>query len=91
MKLLEIVIPTKVAQDVVATGFALAERMQKVPVRARNSDGFIGNRIMGTYAITASYIMEDGASPYQIDAAVREFGYPIGPFQMFDIAGGDIG
>ena len=36
-------------------------------------------------------MMEDGASPYQIDAAVREFGYPIGPFQMFDLAGGDIG
>ena len=91
MKLLEIVIPAQVEKDVVATGLALAKRMGKVSVRAGNSDGFIGNRILGAYADAAGHMMEDGASPYQIDAAVREFGYPIGPFQMFDLAGGDIG
>jgi len=91
MKLIEIVVPTKVSKDTVATGFSLAVKMDKIAVRAGNSDGFIGNRILGTYSTAASYLMEDGASPYEIDSAVREFGYPIGPFQMIDLAGGDIG
>ncbi len=91
MKLLEIVVPSRLSDDALATGFALANRMGKVPVRAGNSDGFIGNRILGAYAKVAGYMMEDGTSPYRIDEAVRDFGYPIGPFQMFDLAGGDIG
>lgn len=91
MKLLEIVVPAKVSADVVATAFALAKRMKKMPVRAGVCDGFIGNRILAAYKQAADYIMEDGASPYEIDAAVREFGYPMGPFQVTDLAGGDIG
>ncbi len=91
MKLLEIVVTKKASDNAVATGFELAKIMRKKAVRAKNSDGFIGNRILRSYNKVASYIMEDGASPYQIDLAVREFGYPIGPFQMSDMAGGDIG
>ncbi|MCA0239926.1 MAG: enoyl-CoA hydratase/isomerase family protein [Proteobacteria bacterium] len=91
MKLLEIVVPAKVAPDVVATAFALAKRLKKVPVRAGVCDGFIGNRILARYREAAEYMLEDGASPQQIDAAVRDFGYPMGPFQMIDLAGGDIG
>jgi len=91
MKLLEIVVPAKVAPDVVATAFALAQKMKKVPVRAGVCDGFIGNRILAVYKLAADYLMEDGASPYEIDAAVRGFGYPMGPFQVTDLAGGDIG
>jgi 3-hydroxyacyl-CoA dehydrogenase len=91
MKLLEIVVPAKVAPDVVATAFELARKLRKTPVRAGVCDGFIGNRILAVYRQAADYMMEDGASPYQIDAAVREFGYPIGPYQMSDLAGGDIG
>ncbi len=91
MKLLEIVVPAKVSADVVATAFALAKRMKKVPVRAGVCDGFIGNRILAVYKQAADYIMEDGASPYEIDEAVRGFGYPMGPFQVTDLAGGDIG
>jgi len=91
MKLLEIVVPAKVAPDVVATAFALAQKMKKVPVRAGVCDGFIGNRILAVYKQAADYLMEDGASPYDIDAAVRGFGYPMGPFQVTDLAGGDIG
>ncbi len=91
MKLLEIVVPAKVSADVVATGFALAQRLKKVPVRAGVCDGFIGNRILAVYRQAADYLMEDGASPYEIDAAVRAFGYPMGPFQVADLAGGDIG
>lgn len=91
MKLLEIVVPAKVSADVVSTAFALAKRMKKVPVRAGVCDGFIGNRILAVYKQAADYIMEDGASPYEIDEAVRGFGYPMGPFQVTDLAGGDIG
>ncbi len=91
MKLLEIVVPAKVSADVVATAFEFAKKLRKVPVRAGVCDGFIGNRILAVYRQAADHLMEDGASPYQIDSAVREFGYPIGPFQMSDLAGGDIG
>ncbi|MGB4059306.1 MAG: 3-hydroxyacyl-CoA dehydrogenase NAD-binding domain-containing protein [Burkholderiaceae bacterium] len=91
MKLLEIVVPAKVSPDVVVTAFELAKRMKKVPVRAGVCDGFIGNRILATYKQAADYMMEDGASPYEIDAAVRGFGYPMGPCQVTDLAGGDIG
>jgi 3-hydroxyacyl-CoA dehydrogenase len=91
MKLLEIVVPAKVSADVVATGFELAKKLRKVPVRAGVCDGFIGNRILAVYRQAADHMMEDGASPYQIDQVVRDFGYPMGPFQVSDLAGGDIG
>lgn len=91
MKLLEIVVPKGVADDVVATGFALAKRLGKVPVRAGNSAGFIGNRILGKYGMCAAYMMEDGATPYEIDAAIYAFGYPMGIHAMYDLAGLDIG
>lgn len=91
MKLLEIVVPAKVASDVVATAFELAKKLKKTPVRAGVCDGFIGNRILAVYGQAAHYMMEDGASPWQIDKALRDFGYPMGPFQVSDLAGGDIG
>ncbi|QQX86629.1 enoyl-CoA hydratase/isomerase family protein [Cupriavidus necator] len=91
MKLLEIVVPAKVSADVVATAFELAKKLRKVPVRAGVCDGFIGNRILAVYRQAADYLMEDGASPYEIDEAMRAFGYPMGPFQVTDLAGGDIG
>ncbi|HZN46073.1 MAG TPA: 3-hydroxyacyl-CoA dehydrogenase NAD-binding domain-containing protein, partial [Ramlibacter sp.] len=91
MKLLEIVVPAQVSADVVATAFELAKKLKKVPVRAGVCDGFIGNRILAWYRQAADYLVEDGASPYEIDEAVRAFGYPMGPFQVSDLAGGDIG
>ena len=91
MRLLEIVVPDKVSNDVVATGFHLAKMMKKIPVRAGVCDGFIGNRILDKYGDCAFHMMEDGATPYEIDKAIYNFGYPMGPFQMFDLAGGDIG
>lgn len=91
MKLLEIVVPACVADDVVVTAFALARRLNKVPVRAGVCDGFIGNRILAVYRQAADYLLADGASPYQIDAAIRALGFPMGPFQVYDLAGGDIG
>ena len=83
--------PAKVSADVVATAFELAKKLKKVPVRAGVCDGFIGNRILAVYKQAADFLLEDGASPYEIDAAVRGFGYPMGPFQVTDLAGGDIG
>ena len=91
MKLLEIVVPAKVSADVVATAFELAKKLKKTAVRAGVCDGFIGNRVLAVYGAAAQAIMEDGASPWQIDKAVRDFGYPMGPFQVSDLAGGDIG
>ena len=91
MRLLEVVVGERTAPEVVATGFALARRMGKVAVRAGVCDGFIGNRILGAYLKAADRMVEDGASPYEIDAAVRSFGYPMGPFEMGDLAGLDIG
>ncbi|GJH16283.1 enoyl-CoA hydratase/isomerase family protein [Caballeronia novacaledonica] len=91
MKLLEVVVPAHVSADVVATAFELAKKLRKVPVRAGVCDGFIGNRVLATYRAAADHMMEDGASPYQIDRVLREFGFPMGPFQVSDLAGGDIG
>lgn len=91
MKLLEIVVADKTLPDVVATGFALAKRLKKVGVRAGVCDGFIGNRILERYLTLASYLVEDGTSPYDIDRAVVNFGFPMGPNQMGDLAGLDIG
>ncbi|MCG5074181.1 3-hydroxyacyl-CoA dehydrogenase NAD-binding domain-containing protein [Paraburkholderia tagetis] len=91
MKLLEVVVPKAVSADVVATAFELAKKLRKVPVRAGVCDGFIGNRLLAVYRTAADHLMEDGASPYQIDKAVREFGFPMGPYQVVDLAGGDIG
>ncbi len=91
MKLLEVVVGRQTGADTVATGFELARRLRKIPVRAGVCDGFIGNRILAIHRQAADMMMEDGASPYDIDAAVREFGYPMGPYQMADLAGGDIG
>ncbi len=91
MKLLEIVVAEKTSPDVVSTAFLLAKKLSKVAVRAGVCDGFIGNRILGYYRQCADYMMEDGASPYAIDEAMRNFGYPMGPYQVSDLAGGDIG
>lgn len=90
MRLLEVVVADKTGADVVATGFALAKKLRKVSVRAGVCDGFIGNRLLNTYRKAADYMVEDGASPYQIDAALVAFGFPMGPFAVSDLAGLDI-
>ena len=91
MKLLEIVVADQTAPDVVATGFALGNRLGKVSVRAGVCDGFIGNRILGAYRACADHMVLDGASPYQIDDALTGFGFAMGPFAVSDLAGLDIG
>ncbi len=91
MKLLEVVVADKTAQDVVATGFALGKALGKISVRAGVCDGFIGNRILATYRTAADHMVLDGASPYQIDKALVDFGFAMGPFAVADLAGLDIG
>ncbi len=91
MKLLEVVVADKTALDVLATAFALGKRMGKISVRAGVCDGFIGNRILSTYRTCADHMILDGASPYQIDKALTDFGFAMGPFAVADLAGLDIG
>ena len=90
MKLLEVVVPEGAAPETVATGFALGRKLGKIAVRAGVCDGFIGNRILSAYRKQAEYLMEDGASPAEVDAAFRSFGMPMGVFEMQDMAGLDI-
>lgn len=90
MKLLEIVLPDAVADDVVATAAALSKRLGKIGVLAGVCDGFIGNRIMSSYRHEADVLLTEGALPDQIDVAMRGFGFAIGIYQMQDLAGLDI-
>ena len=91
MRLLEIVVADRTAPDVVATAFALAKRMGKIGVRSGVCDGFIGNRMLSAYRAAADHMVLDGASPYQVDRAIAGFGFPMGPYQVGDLAGLDIG
>ncbi|MCL4188913.1 MAG: enoyl-CoA hydratase/isomerase family protein, partial [Rhodobacteraceae bacterium] len=91
MRLVEVVVGRATAPDVAATGMALARRMGKIPVRAGVCDGFIGNRILTAYRTAMDFLVEDGASPYAVDAAMRAFGFPLGPYEVADLAGLEIG
>jgi len=90
MKLLEIVPLPDTRPDVLATGFALARLLDKIPVRSGICDGFIGNRILKRYRREAEALLREGVPPAEIDAAMRGFGYAMGPFEMQDMAGLDI-
>ncbi len=91
MKLLEIVPTEQTAPEVLATGFALARRLGKVPVRAGICEGFIGNRILKLYRTTAERLLLTGLTPAEIDAALTGFGFAMGIFAVQDMAGLDIG
>lgn len=91
MKLLEIVVADQTALEVTATGFALGKTLNKISVRADVCDGFIGNRILAHYRDAAGHMVLDGASPFQIDKAMVDFGFAMGPFAVSDLAGLDIG
>ena len=90
MRLMENVRGEKTAPDVVATVMKLAKRMGKVGVLARVCDGFIGNRMLHQYLREAKYLIEEGALPQDVDRVIFEFGFPMGPFAMSDLAGNDI-
>lgn len=91
MKLLEIVRGAKTADDVLATAMALSKKIKKVAVIAGVCHGFIGNRMLMPRQVEAMKLLMEGATPEQIDRVHVEFGMPMGPFQMSDLAGVDIG
>jgi len=91
MKLLEVVRGAKTADDVLATVMALAKKIKKVAVVAGVCHGFIGNRMLMPRQVEANKLLMEGATPEQIDRVHVEFGMPMGPFQMSDLAGVDIG
>ena len=91
MKLLEVVRGAKTAPDVLVTAMQLAKKIKKVAVVAGVCHGFIGNRMLMPRQVEATKLLLEGASPEQIDKVHVEFGMPMGPFQMADLAGVDIG
>ena len=91
MKLLEVVRGAKTAPDVLVTVMGLAKKIRKVAVVAGVCHGFIGNRMLMPRQVEATKLLLEGASPEQIDKVHVEFGMPMGPFQMADLAGVDIG
>lgn len=91
MKLLEVVRGEKTAGDVLMTVMALAKKIRKVAVVAGVCHGFIGNRMLSPRQIEANKLLMEGATPQQIDKVHVDFGMPMGPFQMADLAGVDIG
>ncbi|MDB5968734.1 MAG: 3-hydroxyacyl-CoA dehydrogenase [Hydrocarboniphaga sp.] len=90
MRLLEIIRGTKTSSETVATVMSFAKEIGKMPVLARNSDGFIGNRILKVYGRESEFLLEEGATPWQIDKALQAFGFPMGVFLMRDLAGLDV-
>jgi 3-hydroxyacyl-CoA dehydrogenase len=91
MKLLEVVRGAKTAPDVLVTAMQLAKKIKKVAVVAGVTYGFIGNRMLIPRQTEATKLLLEGATPAQIDKVHVEFGMPMGPFQMADLAGVDIG
>jgi len=91
MKLLEIVRGRETGKDVIATSLKLAKRLGKVGVVVGNCFGFVANRMLAYYMREAYLLLEEGASVEQIDRVLTEFGLPVGPFGMQDIAGIDVG
>ena len=91
MKLLEVVRGSATAKDVLATVMAIAKKIGKTAVVSGVCDGFIGNRMIEQYGRQAGFLLEEGATPQQIDHAAESFGFAMGPFRMSDLAGNDIG
>lgn len=91
MKLLEIVRGAKTSNAVLATAMKLAKTAGKVGVLAGNGPGFIGNRILRQRQDAANRLVLEGASPYAVDKVLTDFGLPMGPFAMADLAGLDLG
>ena len=91
MKLLEIVRGEATAPDVLVTAMALGRRIGKVPVVVGVCHGFVGNRMLSPRQTQAERLLLEGALPRDVDAAAVEFGFPMGPFAMGDLAGLDVG
>lgn len=91
MKLLENVRGRRTSAQTLITVMALGTRLGKVPVLAGNCDGFIGNRMLMYYGAQAEFLLEQGATPEQIDRVIEGFGFAMGPLAVRDLAGNDVG
>jgi 3-hydroxyacyl-CoA dehydrogenase len=91
MKLMENVRGVKTAPDVIATVMKLSRDINKVGVMVGVCDGFVGNRMLYAYRSQAEFLLEEGALPHQVDKVIYDFGFPMGPFAMGDLAGLDVG
>jgi 3-hydroxyacyl-CoA dehydrogenase len=91
MRLLEVVRGAKTAKDVLATTLKLGKQIKKVPVVSGVCDGFIGNRMVEKYGQQSLFLIDEGCSPQQVDAAACKWGMAMGPLAMGDMAGLDIG
>jgi len=90
MRLAEVVDCRATAADVLATALALAKKLGKLPVVCGVAEGFIGNRIYSAYRREAEFMVEDGAAPEEVDAALEAYGFPMGIFAVNDMAGLEI-
>ncbi|XP_020643055.3 peroxisomal bifunctional enzyme [Pogona vitticeps] len=91
MKLLEIIYGQKTSPTAVATATSLAKAMGKIGVVVGNCHGFVGNRMLNPYIEQTYFLLEDGSTPEEIDKALEEFGFKMGPFRVSDLAGLDVG
>jgi len=91
MRLLEVVRGRKTGDDVLLSVMRVAKRIGKRPVVSGVCDGFIGNRMLEQYVRQALFLLEEGASPQQVDRALERFGFAMGPFRVSDLAGNDVG
>lgn len=91
MKLLEVVRGKATGKDVMATVMQIAKKIKKTAVVSGVCDGFIGNRMIEQYSRQAGFLLDEGATPQQVDKAIEKFGFAMGPFRMGDLAGNDIG
>ena len=91
MRLLEVVRGKKTAKEVLATTMKLGKQLKKLPVVSGVCDGFIGNRMLEKYVQQSLFLLEEGATPAQVDGALQRWGLAMGPFAMYDMAGNDIG
>ena len=90
MRLLEIVRGARTSREALATGFALGRRLKKISILAGVCEGFIGNRIYNVYRNQCEFMLQEGALPQDIDAALDDFGFAMGPFRVGDLSGLDI-
>lgn len=91
MRLLEVVRGARTSHEVLASAMAIGRKLKKVAVVVGVCDGFVGNRMLFQYGREAEFLLEEGATPQQVDAALRNFGMAMGPFAVRDLAGLDIG
>jgi len=91
MRLMENVRGEKTSPETIASVMALTKRLGKVGALVGVCDGFVGNRMLYAYTRQANFLLEEGALPQQVDKVIFDFGFPMGPFAMGDLAGLDVG